>query len=248
MDIHQRLTTLATPARTRILRLLFKRELGVGEVSQITQSPQSTSSRHLKALLEAGWVERRKVGSSTLFVGSTQLSILDQSMWSLIDQELGERWSDDHIRLQAIIRSREPNQSFFGRIAHQWQEVRKELYGEGSLIPLLLSLIPPQQTIVDLGCGTGDLLSLLLPHTHTLIGIDREPAMIDACQSYLGTHPQLSIRQGELETPPLDVGEVDLALCNLVLHLIENPFHFFKALKPKLKPKGRLILLDMFVY
>ena len=150
MDIHHRISTLTTPARTRILRLLFKEELGVGEVSQITQSPQSTVSRHLKTLLEAGWVQRRKVGSSTLFVGSTQLSELDRQLWTLINQELDNRWDDDSIRLKAVLRARDPNQSFFGRVAHQWKEVRKELYGEGSLVPLLLSLVPPQQSIVDL--------------------------------------------------------------------------------------------------
>ena len=245
MDIHDRLTALTTPARTRILRLLFQEELGVGEVSQITQSPQSTVSRHLKSLLDAKWVERRKVGSSTLFVGATQLSALDQQMWALIDQDIGARWEEDQIRLRATLRARTSSESFFGRVAHQWKDVRKDLYGEGSLIPFLLSLIPPRQTIADLGCGTGEVLALLLPHSHTLIGIDQEPAMIEACQTHLGDHPHLSIRQGDLENPPLQKNELDLALCNLVLHLIENPTLVFKALRPTLKPNGRLILLDM---
>ena len=45
---------LADPQRARMLRLLEREELAVGELASALQLPQSTMSRHLKALHEAG--------------------------------------------------------------------------------------------------------------------------------------------------------------------------------------------------
>ncbi|MEO0586136.1 MAG: ArsR family transcriptional regulator [Planctomycetota bacterium] len=47
----RRLSTLADPARLRLLRLLEAHELGVAELCDVLQMPQSTVSRHLRALL-----------------------------------------------------------------------------------------------------------------------------------------------------------------------------------------------------
>ncbi len=45
--------------RLRLLRVLEREELGVGELSKILQLPQSTVSRHLKLLHDGDWIERR---------------------------------------------------------------------------------------------------------------------------------------------------------------------------------------------
>ena len=58
-DLHQHLSTLAEPVRLRLLSALESEELGVGELTRILQLPQSTVSRHLKALQNTGWVRRR---------------------------------------------------------------------------------------------------------------------------------------------------------------------------------------------
>ena len=57
-DLHpllQRLGALNDPVRLRILRLLDREELSVGELARALQLPQSTVSRHLKLLHEGGW-------------------------------------------------------------------------------------------------------------------------------------------------------------------------------------------------
>ena len=50
------LASLADTTRSRILLLLDRHELTVSELCGIVQLPQSTVSRHLKALADGGWV------------------------------------------------------------------------------------------------------------------------------------------------------------------------------------------------
>src|SRR5215471_6689884 len=61
------LSSLADTTRSRLLLLLDRHELTVGELCGIVQLPQSTVSRHLKALADAGWVAARAEGTSHLY-------------------------------------------------------------------------------------------------------------------------------------------------------------------------------------
>ena len=60
------LASLADTTRSRLLLLLDRHELTVSELCGITQLPQSTVSRHLKALVDAGWIAARAEGTSHL--------------------------------------------------------------------------------------------------------------------------------------------------------------------------------------
>ena len=50
---------LADPTRLRLLHLLERHELGVVDLCDILQLPQSTVSRHLKVLGDQAWVRSR---------------------------------------------------------------------------------------------------------------------------------------------------------------------------------------------
>ena len=62
--IFERLSALADPTRGRLLLLLDRHELTVGELCAALQLPQSTVSRHLKTLADEGWVTARADGAS----------------------------------------------------------------------------------------------------------------------------------------------------------------------------------------
>jgi len=61
------LSSLADATRSRILLLLDRHELTVSELCGVMQLPQSTVSRHLKALSESGWIASRAEGTSRLY-------------------------------------------------------------------------------------------------------------------------------------------------------------------------------------
>ena len=62
--IFEDLTTLSDATRSRMLLLLDRNELTVSELCSVLQLPQSTVSRHLKTLLDAGWVTSRREATS----------------------------------------------------------------------------------------------------------------------------------------------------------------------------------------
>lgn len=249
MELHERLSALIQPSRARIMRLLTRAELSGGEVSRVTQGAQSTTSRHLKALTESGWVGSRRVGNTVMFGASDQLGELERSLWEALEREFSARWPDDSLRLEVTLRERKPNsRDYFGRIGARWEEVRRELYGEHSLAHLAFSMLPRAQVIADLGCGSGGVLELLAPHVDRLIGVDREPAMLEAARERVASFAHVEVRGGELESPPLTQGEIDLALFNLVLHLVDSPVQVLTAACDALSDIGRVVIIDMVAH
>ena len=65
-ELLRALEALAEPSRLRLLRLLDREELSVGELARCTEMPQSSVSRHLAALRAAGFVVERTEGVRTL--------------------------------------------------------------------------------------------------------------------------------------------------------------------------------------
>src|SRR4051794_39423129 len=58
-NVLDRLTALADPTRSRIMLLLDRHELTVGELCTVLQLPQSTVSRHLRILSDEEWIVAR---------------------------------------------------------------------------------------------------------------------------------------------------------------------------------------------
>jgi SAM-dependent methyltransferase len=245
-SIYDRLLTLSTPARVRLLRLLELEELTVGEVARVVQMPQSTVSRHLKELYDHGWVDRRREGTATLFARRGDLDPEAVALWELVQGGTDGDHPEDGLRLAAVLAARETDsRAFFGRVAGNWAEVRRELFGEGYLLPSLLALLPRQWTVVDLGCGPGDALAHLAPWVARAIGVDREPVMLDAARQRLSGLGDVELREGTLERPPLADGEVDAALLMLVLPYVEDPAVVVRAAAKALRPGGHVVLVDM---
>ena len=249
MDVHERYSALIHPSRTRIFKLLCQEELSGGEVACITQGAQSTTSRHLKLLTDSDWVVSRRVGTTVLFSASKNLNDADLALWEAMKVELKDSWSDDALRLTITLQERSPtSRDYFGRLGSKWEDIREQLYGAKSLTHLAFSMLSREQTVADLGCGSGTVLSMLAPQVDWVIGVDREPAMLEAAYTKTSEFDNVEIRQGELESPPLQDQELDLALLNLVLHLVERPNEVLRATAQALKPSGRLVIIDMVAH
>ena len=73
---------LADPTRLRIITLLRSMELSVGELAQVLGQSQPRVSRHVKILVDAGLVDRRKEGA-WVFIALSRgdaVSIIDRLM------------------------------------------------------------------------------------------------------------------------------------------------------------------------
>lgn len=243
------LGTLGDLARLRMLRVLEREELGVGELARALQLPQSTVSRHLKPLFEQGWVVKRSEGTQSLYrLLPAQLPGDMQALWKLSIEHLGDSptYEEDDTRLAEVIASRRvDSRTFFGRIGGDWDDLRRQLFGEAFGADALLALLPPRATVADLGCGTGDAAERLAHYVGRVIAIDREPSMLEAARRRLSRHANIEFRQGDLMAPPLKAGEVDLAVLMLVLHHIDDPGRVLSGAARSLAQGGRLLVVDM---
>ena len=142
--IHQRLQLLSDPLRLRLLHVLLKAELNVGELTTILQTPQSSISRHLKKLLAQHWISKRNEASTRWYAFRPELlPTEDQKLWDAIKEQDPDLFSEDHLRLQSYLSMRSiDSRHFFQNIGIRWREVRSGLFGDSFLLPTLLSLLP----------------------------------------------------------------------------------------------------------
>jgi len=247
--IHDHLASLADTTRSRVLLLLDRRELTVSELCGIVQLPQSTVSRHLKALADSGWVAARAEGTSNLYTMTRD--DLDPSMrrlWLLVREQVGSSpaAAQDQRRLQAALAERRTkSQEFFSSSAGQWDRMRDELFGDRSHLAALAALAEGTWTVGDLGCGTGQVSAALAPFVARVIAVDASAAMLQAARKRLNGLDNVELRRGDLEALPIDNGQLDAATLMLVLHHVPEPERALADVARVLKPQGRAIVVDM---
>ena len=247
--IFEHLAALGDTTRSRLLALLDEREYAVSELQQILRLPQSTVSGHLKVLADAGWVTFRAHGKNRFYRMAATLDPEALSLWEIIRNDIDEVEfrGDDLERAKSVLGARvDRSRAFFSEAAATWNEVRADLYGSGVVSLPLLGLLDPDWIVADLGCGTGQLALTLEPFVSRIIAVDRSSEMLEAVRERaVGRRPGLDVRQGELESLPMDDGEADLVVLNLVLHLVVDPAAVLDEAHRVLVGGGRVVVVDM---
>ena len=243
------LTALSDGTRSRILLLLDRHELTVSELCTIMQLPQSTVSRHLKALVDSGWIGARAEGTSHLYTMTRdELDPAARRLWQLVREQVGPTHAaaQDHRRLQtALADRRTKSQEFFSSSAGQWDRLRDELFGDRVHLEALGALAGDDWVAGDLGCGTGQVSAALAPFVARVIGVDASAAMLQAAKRRLAAFSNVDLRRGELEALPIDDSRLDLASLMLVLHHVPEPAKALAEVGRVLKPGGRVVVGDM---
>jgi ArsR family transcriptional regulator len=241
--------SLADPTRLRLLRLLDRHELGVAELCDIVQLPQSNVSRHLKVLLDEGWARSRRQGTVNLYkVSSADLDPAARRLWN-VAREQTENWptvQQDQLRLtQRLAKRRQESETFFAGAARQWDNLRAELYGTAFTSQATLALLNDDALVADLGCGTGEVTSRLAPWVKQVIGIDSSAAMLKAAKSRCDRFGNVDLRRGDLTAVPIDDQTCDAALMVLVLSYLPDPALAIQEMARILSPGGRAVVIDL---
>lgn len=253
LPITDQLLALSDAVRLRIVRVLEREELAVGEVAKVVQLPQSTVSRHLKILADGGWVVKRTEGTAAYFrMVMDDLDAGHRGIWVAVRELMRSAGpspaeiEEDNRRLASVLLERRADaQSFFGRLAGQWDDVRNELFGSRFTGSALLHLVNPEWVVADLGCGTGNASELLAPVVKRVIAVDQSEAMLDAARKRLGSAGNIDLAQGELTRLPIQTASVDAAVMVLVLHHVEKPGAAIAEMHRVLKPGGVALIVDM---
>jgi ArsR family transcriptional regulator len=241
-------SALADATRCRMLFVLERQELTVSEICAVLQLPQSTVSRHLKTLADAGLVVSRRDGTSRYYAPAPGDRGARSRIWEVTRDELATSAGAvaDARRLERVLARRsETSQQFFASAAGQWDRVRDELFGADFALHALLGLMPDTWVFGDLGCGTGLTAALVAPHVARVIGVDASAEMLSAAATRVSRFANVELRRGSLEALPVDNGSLDVATLLLVLHHLASPAEALAEAARVLKPGGRLLIVDM---
>ncbi len=263
------LSALADPTRCRMLLLLEGHELTVSELCAVVQLPQSSVSRQLKTLADAGWVTSRRDGTSryySLNLSNPGPGTMDPGphaqLWALTRAQLEGKsaTTQDLRRLERVLAERRAaSEHFFASSSGQWDRLREELFGVDFAFRALAGLLDDEWTVADLGCGTGAMAAVLAPHVKRVIGVDASEEMLDAARRRFSDEADASerrgasgpppmnieLRHGTLEALPVSSESVDAATLMLVLHHLPSPAQALGEAARILKPGGRVLIVDM---
>jgi ubiquinone/menaquinone biosynthesis C-methylase UbiE len=241
--------TLAEPTRLRLLRAVETGELAVSDLCAVLQMPQSTVSRHLKVLMDEGWVVSRKDGTTNYYrLDSEHIQNGASELWGLACGQT-ETWptlKQDRLRLAERLRQRRgATRAFFEDTASAWDNLRVDLYGRLFGHRALVGLLPEDWVVGDLGCGTGRVVAELAPQVRRVVGVDDSAPMLEAARHATADMDNVELIEAPIEAIPLGDQVLDAALLVLVLTYVEQVEEALAEARRLLKPDGRLMIVDL---
>ena len=261
------LRALADPTRLRIMRLLTRMELAVGELAQVLDQSQPRVSRHIRILAEAGLAERRREGSWVFVRGISGAGgpplagpPLAGVIAGLIDRgEAGDpafaaQAEADRLRLGQIRHAREARAAdYFARHAGQWDVLRSlhsaDATVEGEL-HRLLGTAPPHSSglgrVLDVGTGTGRMAELFEPAADAVVALDNSPEMLRLARARLQhlDPGRVELVQGDFAALPFADAAFDTVLFHQVLHYAQSPEAVLAEAARVTRPGGRVAIVD----
>ena len=250
MDFVRTLKALADPLRLRVLAAVAEEELTVGEVRQVVASMQSSVSRNLALLREAGFVQDRKEGTSVYFSVRADMAEPARELFKTLQTRLGEipDIKKDRARLEECRRRRRHrSQSYFESVAGDWERIRKSYFDDRVASLAIEKLLPRNLILADIGCGTGSLTFELARFARKVIGVDLSGEMLRRAR--IGAKERelanVEFRQGDVLKLPLEPHGLDAAFCVMVLHFLADPARAIAGLCRVVRSGGTIVLVDL---
>jgi ubiquinone/menaquinone biosynthesis C-methylase UbiE/DNA-binding HxlR family transcriptional regulator len=239
------LRVLADPNRLRILLLLAAEELSVAELQEILAMGQSTISTHLSQLKQAGLVEDRRTGKSSLYklkaVEGVLAGLLTEARQQIPEAE------PDQIAMRRVVKKRQDKmRAFFDSVAGRLGKDYVPGRSWKSMAEALLRLMPPM-VIADLGAGEGAFALLLAERATKVIAVDSSAKMIEVSREQALRHgvKNVEYRLGDMEELPIEDRAVDLVFFSQSLHHALHPERAIQEAWRILVPGGRIVVLDL---
>lgn len=256
MLIEPLLRALADPSRLRIMRLLARMELAVGEIVQVLAQSQPRISRHVKILCDAGLAERHREGS-WVFVrrASPTGNPLAEAAGQLLavaereDSVFAEQCLADRARLDTIREARAARAAeYFAAHANRWDELRDLLCDAAEVEAALSdSLDGNLGTLLDIGTGTGRIAELLADRAAHVTALDKSHDMLALARARLQDLPpeRIDLVQGDFTALPFAESEFDTVTLHQVLHYAHAPERVLTEAARVTRVGGRIAIADL---
>ena len=246
-SIVKMLRVVADPNRLRILLLLKAEELSVAELQEILVMGQSTISTHLSQLKQAGLVEDRRIGKSSLYrLTSGNGNEVLADLLARAQKEIAEAAHDRATARRVVKKRQDKMRAFFDSVAGRLGKDYVPGKSWKAMAEALLLLMPPQ-VIADLGAGDGSFSLLLAQNAQKVIAVDSSAKMIEFAREQAQRHhvKNVDYRLGDMEELPIDDSAVDIVFFSQSLHHALHPDRAICEAARILKPGGRIAILDL---
>lgn len=235
--------------RLRILALLSAGELTVSDLTVVLGQSQPRISRHLKLLDDAKLITRHREGA-WVFCCFNRQALCCHLPGLLSDISLDDPiFAADRARLSDLRREQaEKAGKYFATVARDWDRIRALHVPEVKVEEALIAALPHGQigTAIDLGTGTGRIVSLIAARAGEVIGVDVSHDMLNVARTNLAKDgvKNVILRQTDITAPNLEPSSADLVVIHQVLHYLAEPERALRQAGRLLKPGGALIVVD----
>lgn len=238
---------LADPARLRLLRVLARDRFNGSELTRILGLAQSGVSRHLGLLRRGGFVAEEREG------GFLYYRLVDHpagdpraGLRPLLDAEFEAVARDrqvrqDEARLQEVLRLRKESFDAHG-------DTRQLIPGRSwAAWARALGHLLPAVEVADIGCGDGYLAVEAAAWASHVVGIDRSDDVLERAKGLAERRKVTNIewKKGDLLRLPLRDATIDVAMLSQSLHHASDPERAAAEAARVLRPRGRLVILDL---
>ena len=244
------LKSAAEKSRIRLLVLCSQGEFTVTELVRIIGQSQPRVSRHLKILCDAGLLNRtrlgswvfystEKIGTEGEFVRYLVTLIPAEDPMLILDQQRLEKLKSDRAKAAA---------HFFEKTASKWDAIRahyvEDINVEKALEANVLAAKP--ESLLDIGTGTGRILTVLASHVKHAEGIDFSHEMLNLARTNLD-QPSLGhcrVRYGDMNQLPYNNQSFAFITVHHVLHFADQPLQVLREAARVLRDKGQIAIVD----
>ncbi len=246
----QALRAAGEPTRLRILLVLERSELTVGEICRVLGQSQPRVSRHLKLLCDAGLLVRQAEGTSAYY-RHARSGFAQQFLGALapLVEHDATAVARDQQQLSQIRAGRaELAARSYERIALEDDLLRARTVPGATVEAAMLAVAAerPIDRLLDIGTGTGRVLELFAPHIRAGIGVELSREMLNLARTQLDAKNlyHCSVRYGNAYNLDVDTGAVGLAVLHHVLHFLDEPARAVDQAAHAVKANGRLLIVD----
>lgn len=250
------LRALGDSSRLRILRLIQRMELAVGELAQVLGQSQPRVSQHVARLVDAGLAQRHREGSWVFLRPGKPGDPLNEAVARLLataeseDAAFGALAQADRARLETIRAARAAEaDAYFARHAEDWDSLRAMLVPPAQVEHALLAALEGQAFghVLDIGTGTGRIAQLLGGLADSVTAIDKSPDMLRLARARLPASESAGVtfEQGDFAALPFPAASFDTIVLHHVLHYAQHPEAALAEAARVCRPGGRIIIADL---
>jgi len=232
------LRLLADDTRLRVVRLLLRDALNVGELQRILGLAQPTVSKQLGELKRAGLVRERRDGN---FSFHELVRPTEHPSFAAIaaEVEASPDAAGDLARLAEVLSQREDRGEGEGRFlepGRSWAAWARALR----------FLLPPLK-VADFGCGDGALTVEMAAWARSVVAIDRNPLLLARAAERVSAAGlrNVSFVKGDLETIDLRAASVELVVISQALHHVKEPSAVAAQAHRVVAKRGRVLVLEL---